>query len=520
MEGPVSGMIETLESGIGADKTHHVEMKRNLHSAFAMHSSIHLADQRGGFDERCRDPGLLDKIMTPPPMGAGDLFPGCHVSKYSYEEWDVDVKDTITMHLCFEQPNHLGLPPEAIAANLAVELSPPAPPNREGAKWERHRYGQVWFRFSLNMETGIFNMVTKSLDLPGELRAIRKLLATADLLFQPVVAPSGASSNAPDTSGSRADVVSADTAAATTALVNLQGAGDQEVAKLTAERDNAETAEKGLEKVVEERDRLTSNSERQAKQITALNYAQVKLRNENAKLKEERTEAQNTKKKLEREAKDLRGKNAVLEGDRKAEKDRQQKAREEEDMRQKMLDAREQSFCEWERLLEQRERSLAERNTMNPGSHTQMSSEHIQQQPQLYPVGPNSRQFYAALETLRYCFHQNLNAVSWQEQQLRQSHQELEQRTQEMQRTWGAQLKDRTALEVELEKREKGLQKKELDLEKAAWDLAAKAKGAPQPQQEALQNGTSQADNNTIQEKPFRPIPASDNAASERRQSI
>ncbi|KAK4651940.1 hypothetical protein QC762_606930 [Podospora pseudocomata] len=476
MEGPVSGMIETLERRIGADKTHHVEMKRNLHSAFAIHSSIHLADQRGGFDERCRDPGLLDKIMTPPPMGACDLFPGCHVSKYAYEEWDVDGKDTITMELCFEQPNHLGLPPEAITANLAVELSPPAPPNREGAKWKRHRYGQVWFRFSLSMETNIFNMVTKSLALPGELRAIRKLLATADL-------------NAPDASGSRADDVSANTAAATTALVNLQGAGDQEVAKLTAERDkfrsdwamlstgirnlknnlaveknSAGTAEEKLEKaekgVVEERDRLKSNSERQAKQITALNYAQVKLRNENAKLKEERTEVQNTKKKLEREAKDVRGKNAVLEEDRKAEKDRQQEAREEGDMRQKMLDAREQSFCEWERLLEQRERSLAERNTMNPGSDTQMSSEHIQQQPQPYPVGPNSHQFYAALETLRYCFHQNMNAVSWQEQQLRQSHQELEQRTQEMQRTWGAQFKDRTALEVELEKREKGLQKK------------------------------------------------------------
>lgn len=304
------------------------------------------------------------------------------------------------------------------------------------------------------------------------------------------MAPSGASSNAPDASGSRADVVPADTAAATTALVNLQGAGDQEVAKLTAERDkfrsdwamlsteirnlknnlaveknSAETAEKklekaekGLEKVVEEGERLKSNSERQAKQITALNYAQVKLRNENAKLKEERTEAQNTKKKLEREAKDLRGKNAVLKEDRKAEENRQQDAREEEDMRQKMLDAREQSFCEWERLLEQRERSLAERNTMNPGSHTQMSSEHIQQQSQPYPVGPNSHQFYAALETLRYCFHQNLNSLSWQEQQLRQSHQELEQRTQE--------------------------------------------------------------DNNTIPEEPFRPIPASDNAASERRQSI
>lgn len=184
MEGPVSGMIETLESGIGVVKTHHVEMKRNLHSAFAIHSSIHLADQRGGFDERCRDPGLLDKIMTPLPMGAGDLFPGCYVSKRAYEEWDVDGKDTITMQLCCEQPNHLGLPPEAITANLAVELSPPAPPNRKGAKWERHRYGQVWFRFSLSMETDIFNMVTKSLDLPGELRAIRKLLATADLLVQ------------------------------------------------------------------------------------------------------------------------------------------------------------------------------------------------------------------------------------------------------------------------------------------------------------------------------------------------
>ncbi|KAK4640818.1 hypothetical protein QC761_0095860 [Podospora bellae-mahoneyi] len=265
--------------------------------------------------------------MTPPPMGAGDLFPGCLVSKYAYKEWDVDGKDTITI---------------------------------EGAKWERHRYGQVWFRFSLSMDTDIFNMVTKSLDLPGELGAIRKLLATADLLVQaaaentihcnygnrpwqgqPVVAPSGASSNTPDASGSRADVVPADTAAGTTAL--------------TAEK-KLEKAEKGLEKVVEKGDRLKSNSERQAKQITALNYAQVKLRNENAKLKEERAEAQNTKKKLEREAKDHRGKNAVLEEDQKAEEDRQQEAREEEDMRQKMLDAREQSFCEWERLLEQRER--------------------------------------------------------------------------------------------------------------------------------------------------------------------